>query len=232
MLASSPSRRRGPPAMQLMIKDVAVLLDVPERIVHTWISRREIPVHRIGEQFRFSRDELIEWAAGRDLDTARLVGIADGTGARELGRALRAGGIHHGIQGTNKHEILEAMVSKLPIPDESERANILQMVVAREKLSSTGIGGGIAIPHVRSPIVLDIAAAAVVMGLLEHPVDFGAIDAKPVGCVLLLVTPTVHAHLRLLSRLAQALADPRVAEAIRDAAPAERILAEIERVEA
>jgi nitrogen PTS system EIIA component len=211
--------------MQWMVKDVAALLDVPERVVHQWVARREIPSHRIGDAIRFSRDELIEWASARGLDIARLVGTPAGADVTDLALALRSGGIHHGVRGDTRSEVLRAMVSLLSISDDDDRASLLAMLLAREQLASTGVGDGIAIPHVRSPIVLDVEAPIVVLGLLEHPVDFGAIDHQLVQSVFLLVTPSVRAHLHLLSGLAHALQSSAVRESIRRAAPAGEILA-------
>ena len=79
----------------------------------------------------------------------------------------------------------------------SSRAAIL----AREALGSTGIGDGIAIPRVRNPIVLHLSRPIVTLCFLERPVDFGALDGQPVTTLFTLISPTVRAHLHLLSRL-------------------------------
>jgi len=75
-------------------------------------------------------------------------------------------------------------------------------------LESTAIGDGIAIPHVRNPIVLHVPQPVVTLCFLEAPVDFGALDEKPVHTLFTLISPTVKAHLHLLSRLAFALRNP------------------------
>jgi PTS system nitrogen regulatory IIA component len=75
-------------------------------------------------------------------------------------------------------------------------------------LESTAIGDGIAIPHVRNPIVLHVPQPVVTLCFLEEPVDFGALDGQPVHTLFTLISPTVKAHLHLLSRLAFALRNP------------------------
>ena len=66
---------------------------------------------------------------------------------------------------------------------------------------------------------------------LEKPVDFAAIDGKPVHALFTLISPTVRAHLHLLSRLAFALRDARLKEAVMRQAFHEEILAELHRLE-
>jgi PTS system nitrogen regulatory IIA component len=72
---------------------------------------------------------------------------------------------------------------------------------------------------------------AVTLCFLEHPVDFGALDGKPVHALFLLVSPTVRAHLHLLSRLSAALHDPELKRLVVEQGGREEILAGFRRVE-
>ncbi len=211
--------------MQLLVKDVSALLDIPEKTIYRWISRREIPAHRVNDGYRFSRDELLDWATERKLDVSKLLSVADeSAGLPTLVNALEAGGIHHGIEGADKRSVLQAMVTRLPIPEDADRAVLLELLLAREALASTGVGEGIAIPHARKPIVLDVAEASVAVGFLAKPVDFGAIDGQPVSCLFLLLSPTARVHLHLLSQLAHALQYQAFRDAVRRTAPREELL--------
>src|SRR5262249_48316043 len=98
-------------------------------------------------------------------------------------------------------------------------------------LQSTGIGEGIAIPHVRNPIVLHVPRPTVTLCFLDRPIDFGALDGKPVHVLFAMVSPTVRAHLRLLSRLSFALHDAGFKKAVLCKASRDEILRECERVE-
>jgi PTS system nitrogen regulatory IIA component len=102
---------------------------------------------------------------------------------------------------------------------------------ARENLQSTGIGEGVAIPHVRNPIVLHVARPMITLCFLEQPVDFEALDGKPVHALFSLICPTVRTHLALLARLSFALHDERFKRAIAQQAAGDHILAEARRVE-
>jgi PTS system nitrogen regulatory IIA component len=148
-----------------------------------------------------------------------------------LAEALQAGGVVHGLRGTDKPSVLRAMVEQLRVPEELDREFLLHVLLARELLQSTGIGEGVAIPHVRNPIVLHVPRPIVTLCFLNQPVDFGALDGKPVHALFSLICPTVRAHLALLSRLSFALHDERFMRLIAERGPADEVLAAAGRVE-
>jgi PTS system nitrogen regulatory IIA component len=148
-----------------------------------------------------------------------------------LAEALQAGGIVHGLRGTDKASVLRAMVEHLRVPEELDREFLLHVLLARENLQSTGIGEGVAIPHVRNPIVLHVPQPIVTLCFLDQPIDFGALDGKPVHALFSLICPTVRAHLTLLSRLSFALHDERFKRVIAERGPSDEVLAEARRVE-
>jgi PTS system nitrogen regulatory IIA component len=117
------------------------------------------------------------------------------------------------------------------LPEEVDREYLYQMLLARETLGSTGVGDGIAIPHVRNPVVLHVRAAATLC-FLERPVDFGSLDGMPVRALFLLVSPTTRAHLHLLSRLSAALHDPKLKRLVSEQGSRDEILSAFQRVEA
>jgi PTS system nitrogen regulatory IIA component len=139
--------------------------------------------------------------------------------------ALRAGGIHHHVEGTDRESALAAIVKRMPLEDEADRDLLFDVMLAREALASTGVGDGIAIPHVRAPVVMHTKEPSVTLCFLEHPIDFNAIDGKPVHTFFSMVTLTVRSHLYLLSRLSAALQDARFRKAVVERAPAAEILA-------
>ncbi len=103
--------------------------------------------------------------------------------------------------------------------------------MAREALGTTAIGDGIAIPHVRNPILLHVDSAMITLCFLKNPIDFKAIDHKPVDTVFLLISPTVKIHLHLLSKLAYALRDQRFKAVLQRQGPQTEILAAVKLVE-
>ena len=108
------------------------------------------------------------------------------------------------------HELSEcaAAVSGLPA-----RA-IFDCVLQRERLGSTGIGSGLAIPHGKLPTVPKIFG---VFGRFERPIDFDAIDGAPVDLVFMLIAPESAGadHLKALARIARLLRDPGLTAKLR-----------------
>jgi nitrogen PTS system EIIA component len=220
--------------MQLNVREVSKLLKVSEKRVYDWIRRGILPADRVNDQYRLHRSDLLERTASREIDIPAEIFAGSspvGVPAPRLVDALRAGGLFYRLQGGDKPAVMRAIVDSLALPSNSDRESIAQLILAREALGSTAIGEGIAIPHVRRPILLNTSSAAISLCFLEKPVDFGAFDGQPVFAIFLLISPTARMHLHLLSRLSFALHDSQLKAAlVRRAAPDE-ILAEFERVE-
>jgi len=214
--------------MQIDVKEAAHVLNVSEKTIYRWIKKGDLPSYRINDLYRFNRAELLEWATARHIGVSPEI-FADG--AREvetlpsLEQAIRAGGIHYRVAGATKTEVLAAIVELMRLPDEVDREFLYNVLVARESLGSTGFGDGVAIPHVRNPIVLHIPRPMVTLCFLETPVEFGAIDGKPVSVLFTMVSSTVRAHLHLLSRLTFGLRLPQLREAVKGQAARETLLA-------
>lgn len=221
--------------MHLNVREVSKLLKVSEKKVHEWIGRGILRAERVNNRYLMHRSELLEQTSSRQIDVpSEVFADAELTGAQHFGLAesLRAGGIFYRVEGADKPAVLRAIIRALPLPAEADREAISQMLIAREALGSTAIGDGIAIPHVRRPMILDAAAASLSLFFLAHPVDFGAFDGNPVFAMFLLISPSARAHLQLLSRLSFALHDSQLKAALARRAPAAELLAEFERVEA
>lgn len=221
--------------MKLSVREAAKLLNASEKSVYRWIKQGLLPAYRINDQYRINRAELLEWATSRKIGVSPTIfEEPEGGDAAPptLEEALRAGGIHYRVSGHDKASVLHAVVDTMSLPDDVDREFLYQVLLAREALGSTGIGDGIAIPHVRNPIVLHLSRPIVTLCFLEQPIDFGALDGQPVSTLFTLISPTVRAHLHLLSRLAFTLRDPRFNAAVRKQASREELLATLHAAEA
>jgi PTS system nitrogen regulatory IIA component len=214
--------------MQLSVADVAKLLGVSGKTVYRWVKDGRLPAYRLGQQFRFNRSELLEWATAQRVPVAPhgFDAVEAGGAPVSLSEALRAGGIYYRVGGTTKREALQAAVETLRLPEHVDREVMLAVLLARESLSSTGIGNGIAIPHPRNPIVLQLSQSAVTLCFLERGIDFGAVDGRPVDKLFVITSSTVRAHLHLLSQLAWVVRQPSVRLALDEQARRERIFEE------
>ena len=203
----SRGERRG---MQLTVRDVSRFLNTPESRVIRWVKQRGLPSQYVGGQYRFNRVDLLEWATTNRMKVS--VELFDRLEAEDeldpnLVEALEAGGIFYKVKDTNKELALRAMVEVLPLPEGVDRELLLRLFLAREASASTAIGDGVALPHVRNPIVLHVERPMVTLCFLERPVDFAALDGKPVRVLFSLICPTMRSHLQILSRLSYALHD-------------------------
>lgn len=219
--------------MRLSVEDVAKLCKVPEKTVYRWIKQGTLPAHRIDDEYRFNRAEVLEWATAQKIELAAdlFAEPGDTSPLPCISKALIQGGVFHGVGGKDKASVLTAIVGLMKLPEGTDRQFLLQILLARETMGSTGVGDGIAIPHVRTPIVLDVKVATMSLCFLEHPIEFGAMDGKPVHTLFTLISPTVRAHLHMLSRLAFMMRDAGFKDALTRRDDDERVVREMQRVE-
>ena len=220
--------------MQLTVRDISKLLSVSENTIYGWIQKGGLPANEIGGHYRINRSELLEWATSHNVSVPPGLfdsGKKDAEALPGLSAALDAGGVFHGVSAPDKAAVLEAIVGLMPLPEGVDRELLLRMLLAREALESTGIGDGIALPHPRNPIVLRVSEPLVTLCFLEKPVEFGALDGKPVYALFSLVTPTPRVHLHMLARLSFALQRAGFRDAVVRRAPRADILCELRRME-
>src|SRR6185295_18340965 len=118
------------------------------------------------------------------------------------------------LKVNGKKQALQEIAAKAAaLTGQSERA-ILEILLQREKLGSTGVGNGVAIPHG-------------LFARLERPVDFEALDGQPVDLIFLLLAPEGAGadHLKALARVARLLRDPEVARKLRNSHDADALYA-------
>lgn len=220
--------------MNLSVRDAANLLKVSEKTIYRWIKQQAVPAYRVQDQYRFNRAELLEWATSRRLNVSSEIFLepeAEGQPIPSLLNALEAGGVFYRVSGSDKEGALREVVQVLRLPEEVDREFLLRVLLAREAIAPTAVGDGIAIPHVRNPVVLHVGRPSLALCYLERPIDYGAWDGKPVGTLFTIISPTTRAHLHLMSKLSFVLRDSGVRRAVRQQAPRQEILKQIGRAE-
>jgi len=122
-----------------------------------------------------------------------------------------------------KQAIQELAVRAAELTGQNERA-ILEILLQREKLGSTGVGNGVAIPHGKLP---KLGRLFGLFARLERPIDFEALDGQPVDLIFLLLAPETAGadHLKALARVARLLRDPNIARRLRDSRDADALYA-------
>ncbi len=220
--------------MNLSVRDTAGLLKVSEKTIYRWIKQQTIPAYRVQDQYRFNRAEILEWATSRRLNVATEIFVepeAEGQPVPSLLAALEVGGVFYRVSGENKADALREVVEMLRVPDEVDRDFLLRVLLAREAIASTAIGGGIAIPHVRNPVVLHVGRPSLALCFLERPIEYGALDGKPVHTLFTIISPTTRAHLHLMAKLSFVLRDEGVMNAVLQQESRQEILRQVGRAE-
>jgi PTS system nitrogen regulatory IIA component len=227
--------------MQLSLREAARLLQVAERTLVRAATSGELRSQRVQDQLRFHPTELLEWATGRRLaippelvappsGEAIAARLAPGR-APSFSDALATGGVQQDVPGGDRETVLREVVRRLPLPADTDRALFLGFLVARENSGSTALGDGVAIPHVRAPLVLQGARPLVMVSYLARPVDFRAADGQLVHTLFSIVTATVRQHLHLLSMLSFLLRDPGVRDVVRRRGARDELLAAVRTAE-
>ncbi|MCB1925211.1 MAG: PTS IIA-like nitrogen regulatory protein PtsN [Gammaproteobacteria bacterium] len=105
---------------------------------------------------------------------------------------------------------------------ELEAEPVFERLLERERLGSTGLAGGVALPHARMPGISETHGAFL---RLDQPVEFDALDGKPVDLVFALLVPeeATDEHLQLLSTLARMFNDDELCQRLREADPEEAL---------
>jgi len=129
------------------------------------------------------------------------------------------------LAGTTLDETLAEMAGGLARAGVvSDGADLARRLVERERLGSTGLGGGLAIPHCKLREIGDVVLA---VGVSHRGIDFGAADGLPVRLVFLVLSPAdaPALHLQALARISRVIRIPGVAERLSEAATAREIAA-------
>ncbi len=196
---------------QVSVKSAAELLNVSEKTIYRWIRQGVIPAIKLQGQYRFDQRELEGWARHNRIGSG--VGVIEGKEeAVSLYRAVQLGGIHYKIEGDSPGEIFTQVAELLPFSPRLSptfKETLHTTLIEREALVSTGIGGGIALPHPRHPRDWGLGEPAVGVFFLDHPADFHAIDGEPVFVLFVLLCATVTGHLQMLSRVSHLVNSPQ-----------------------
>jgi PTS system nitrogen regulatory IIA component len=195
----------------LSVEDVARLLQIPSAKVRRWVRQGRIPCRFKGDQCLFKKSEVTAWARARDFLTADSVNPPDADvpdAAPSLTDAVARGGIFFGLPGTDREAILRAALDRIVLPDQLDKDEVLEKLIERERIASTGIGRGVAIPHPRQPLDLNAGETMIPVMFTKTPVDFRSVDGDPVFVLFFLFSPSTRIHLKLLARLSYLLRDP------------------------
>lgn len=135
------------------------------------------------------------------------------------------------LEAESKAEILDALVSSLKGKiSEQKVEDIREAVIEREKIMSTGVGKGLAIPHGKTTGIGETYAA---FAILKNPIDYEAIDGEPVNMVFMLAGPqsSNSLHIKMLSRISRLMNNGDFRERLLECSSAEEIIEQFKKEE-
>ncbi len=139
-----------------------------------------------------------------------------------IAKLLSVGNILLDVPATSKKRLLEQAALLFENENRLERNKVFDSLFARERLGSTGLGQGVAIPHGR---IKNLKAPLIAVLRASEPVPFEAPDGQPVRLLVVLLVPehATEEHLEILSELAEILSDKAILDTLMTAADPESI---------
>lgn len=122
---------------------------------------------------------------------------------------IHKGGIYNDIEGKSPEEIYKKICGMIPLPDYITPEIAYAALCDREKVLSTAVGNGIALPHARSPIMKSDKDQRICIVYLKNPLDMKAPDERRVYVMFILLTFNSQSHLKVLSELVKMFRRPQ-----------------------
>lgn len=219
--------------MFLKVVDIVASLGVDEKTVLGWIKKKGLTAHLVNGRYQINQVDLLEWATNNGIKIPpQMFPVPEVEDTLPLlSGALARGGIYFDVPGDDLNSALKSVVERLPLQPHMDPEFLYQTLLAREALGSTSIGHGIAIPHVRNPILSQTQDPAVSLCFLNKPIDFKAIDDKPVHILFTLITPNVKVHLHMLASLSFMLHEQRFMDLLNSNPGKDEIIAMVTELE-
>lgn len=203
--------------MDLKIDDVAKLLRVSQTTIRRWLADGKIPAYRLNHQYRFSRIEIENWMLKCKLKPIESIPAHDDSQESQaarggmqhfsLYRAIHRGGAFNDIPGHTKEQLIRGAMPRIADRLKLDAEVLSELLIDREKLMPTALNNGIAVPHSRE--CLDqIPFDLVEVVFPEKPIDYGALDNKPVHTLFFLFATDDKTHLHLLAKIAHLSSNP------------------------
>ena len=191
----------------LTLSEAANYLKIAEKTLLRMIHRKEVPVAKVGNQYRFLRNVLEDWLISKmkvlpSNDITRLIEKQGELLA--VWRLIDETTVLPDMRAATPEETLRQLT--VPLAASGQLNNVegyTAKLLAREQMVSTAIENGVALPHLRKPEENPAGKPLIVVGRSLNGVDFGAPDKKKTKLFFLLCTDSEVIHLRVLSLLAQ-----------------------------
>jgi PTS system nitrogen regulatory IIA component len=194
--------------------EAARFLKVAEGTLERWVRQGLIrSLDRLGHDF--DRDELARWARDRGMRVDPDPALQPGKKEAALVGAIERGAVTTGVEASSAMNAIEVAIESLSQLSPRLRTRLLDEVLERERMASTALGEGIAVPHPREPLGDALEQPLISLVLLDSPLDWAALDGELVHTVALLASPTAGAHLEILSQIGRVVHSAEVVHLLR-----------------
>lgn len=196
--------------MKMTIHEVAQCLNLHVSTIERWIRQGRIPIQKTGSGYLFKESTLKKWAKMYRLPFSMPEEIKSREHEEKpesLLFAMKRGGVLYDLKGDDMETALKSAVDHMPGLSKTSKKELYRLLLERERLTSTGIGKGVAIPHPRDPLSDPMNSPIISTCFLEKPIDFGAVDDRPVFVMFILLSQSIKVHLHLLSRFSFCVRD-------------------------
>lgn len=141
----------------------------------------------------------------------------------EISQMFKRGGVMNDIDAKDIFEVYKQICPKMHLPDSLTAEQLYEALCQREKVMSTAVGRGIALPHCRDIILKDDESQQITVVYLKNPIDMNAPDVKKVSVLFVLLTSNPQTHLQTLSTLARLFKNDNFMNLLRNRAGAEEL---------
>ena len=221
-------------AKWLLVSDVVQLLHVPEATIYRWIRQGDIPCIVRRGKYYFKQSTLFSWAESKHIHIHEHL-LDRQKNKKEvkpckfqLIEALKTGNVFNDVPSASIEILFQEVSSRMDLP-QTVKVSLTEQLLQREKISSTGIGNGFAIPHPKTPLGQQINQPIVGTFFLQSPLDFKAPDGLPVTAVFVLLSTDSYHHLQLLSQLVRLLGNSIVNDMLNRSPSLEILVAQFEK---
>ena len=214
--------------MQLTFRDIEKAFEIREKTLYQWLNDKGMPAVKANEQYYFNSVEVLEWALKNKIHlTSGALKLCEKNPFVQniFAPALMRGGVYFGVAGSQRDDVFENALNLLPLPGHIQRSFLKEMLLSCAQTGTTGIGNGIAIPHVKHPVILAGLEPIVGLFFLDDKIDLAALDGQRIHTLFVILSGSFKGHLSLLSRLAFCLQDESVKTVLSSRIDREEILA-------
>lgn len=123
--------------------------------------------------------------------------------SQSIAALIERGGVYHDLEGNDTASVFKSILERVSFPVSVDRLEVIKALLEREKVLSTAVGGGIALPHPKHPLIKSRDEECIIVCFLKQPVSMNAPDGRPVNVLFILLSSSQISHIQTLTTLAK-----------------------------